>query len=94
MPRNPRRVAFNFQKRAKKRAARPNVYTGPVPGSETEAGDGLATSPALAPARPGVGRGRARGDVYTEYTRHELIKFGAILGILVAVAFAAAVLYR
>lgn len=96
MPRNPRRVAFNFQKRAKKRATRPNVYTGPVPGESPAEGESPAAD---APARSESrnvrrvpGRGRNRGVVYTEYIRQELIKFGAIAGVMIAVVIVAAVL--
>lgn len=104
MPRNPRRVAFNFQKRSKKREARPNVYTGPVPvagdtvdAAAVEADRGATRSEVSASrmaARRAGGRVRARSVVYTEFLRQELLKFGAVTLLLVAVVVVAAIFYR
>jgi hypothetical protein len=101
MPRNSRRVAFNFQKRARKRESRPNVFTGPAPAvaSATPAGSEVAeAAQAGAPlsrlAARRAGRVRARSVVYTEFLRQELIKFGAVTLLLVAVVIVAAILYE
>ena len=104
MPRNPRRVAFNFKNRPKKREARPNVYTGPVPvagdttdAAAVEADRGASRNDAAAgrmAARRAGGRGRARSVVYTEFLRQELIKFGAVTLVLVAVVIVAAIFYK
>jgi hypothetical protein len=102
MPRNPRRVAFNFQKRSKKREARPNVYAGPVPETGATVDPGAAERGAvrdeaaagrLASRRAG-GRGRARSVIYTEFLRQELLKFGAVTLVLVAVVIVAAIFYK
>ena len=102
MPRNPRRVAFNFQKRSKKRETRPNVYSGPVPDAsgtvaatvdEREPARAEAAVSRLAARRAG-GRARARSVVYTEFLRQELIKFGAVTVVLLAVVIVASILYK
>jgi hypothetical protein len=101
MPRNSRRVAFNFQKRARKRESRPNVFAGPVPAaaSETAGGsEGAGAAQTEAPlsrfAARRAGRVRARNVVYTEFLRQELIKFGAVTLLLIAVVIVAAILYE
>jgi hypothetical protein len=102
MPRNSRRVAFNFQRRARKRDSRPNVYTGPAPTAAAAAAapapeDGQAAqpgSPLTRFAARRAGRVRARSAVYTEFLRQELIKFGAVTLLLVAVVIVASLLYE
>ena len=106
MPRNPRRVAFNFQKRSKKRESRPNVYTGAVPAStgagesagpagaaDREAVRAEVVAPRVAARRAGA-RVRARSVVYTEFLRQELVKFGAVTIVLLAVVIVASILYK
>ncbi|MBI4306358.1 MAG: hypothetical protein HY678_08565 [Chloroflexi bacterium] len=99
MPRNTRRVAFNFKKRGKRRDARPNVYVGPVPTEDgTPAPEparqtaGATLTFAARPARVRTPRQgtRARGAVYTEYLKQELVKFGVVTtGLVVAVILVA-----
>ena len=102
MPRNPRRVAFNFQKRSKKREARPNVFSGPVPtASGAVESTGVEREPARneaavsrMSARRASGRARARSVVYSEFLRQELLKFGAVTLVLVVGVIVVAVLYK
>ena len=101
MPRNPRRVAFNFQNKAKKRESRPNVYEGPVPAADGTMEVAKSQEPASGEAaasrsagRRASGRGRARGVVYSEYLRQELVKFGAVTLTLFAIVIVAAIIYK